>query len=549
MTIVNKHSSNNSNNGKLCFLLDCDYHMKDYKRNVLKLVLSIIQHIEVNGQMINTVYCFSYSRLKGGITCILPTQDNRGKQNSVNIATHISKLYIIDENISTIEIKNHGIYDAMEEFFRNNIIRQISSKFQLLMFSSAIVKNMDKSDCNNKIEHLLSLTAEYNALPLFVYPTPFEELTTWMDSRIPCVPLGLFDTELFFDGAYEPVTHGTLLNMLNDSYKRVEKQEGPNGSYCYAYRVLNQDGIPALFLKESILCKKTDVFFNNVHNMQWSELDKQRAQHSWHREINALESLDYLRGIPRLIDYYEKNNTYYIIEEYYHGHMLCILMEQAKMNRVSSSKVNMFLYRLFLNMAVLLCRVHNAGFIHQDVSVNNILVRSLDDPNDFVLSDWGQARTIVENDASNIEWSGGNNTIDPWFEADGFLHPCNDVYKLGGCALKALELFYGDKCDLESVVDPIFADLIRLSTIRTYNYLTSEKIYLWCVDWVYKLSELTRINKNITDADASSVWMEQLSRRRPQLLSKEQLEQRKQDAAMARPIPREARGDPSIIYG
>ncbi|MFM8296419.1 MAG: protein kinase domain-containing protein, partial [Microcystaceae cyanobacterium] len=91
-------------------------------------------------------------------------------------------------------------------------------------------------------------------------------------------------------------------------------------------------------------------------------------------------------NIAQIYDYFQENNTAYIVLQFIPGKSLFKMLEEQK--RLDESKVKKY----FLQIADALQVVHNNNFMHRDIKPDNILI---DGNDNAILIDFGAAREFI----------------------------------------------------------------------------------------------------------------------------------------------------------
>lgn len=153
------------------------------------------------------------------------------------------------------------------------------------------------------------------------------------------------------------------------------------------------------------------------------------------REVEALMKLDNYEYVPHLLNYFEYNKEFYLVQEFIKGHSLSAELGPGK--RCSETKVIELLQEV-LNILVF---VHAQGLIHRDVKPSNIMRREGD--NRLVLIDFGAVKPLNElvknqyvTDSTTIAI--GTPGYMPYEQYQGKPVPSSDIYALGMIAIQAL---------------------------------------------------------------------------------------------------------------
>lgn len=187
-------------------------------------------------------------------------------------------------------------------------------------------------------------------------------------------------------------------------------------------------------------------------------------------EARLLYQLRNTPNIVRLFNYFSENNTAYIVMEFLDG---CDLRKYARQCGG----------RIQLNMAVdildacasALAEVHSKGFLHRDISPDNIFVRKqpVNGQSAYVLIDFGAARNFIGNNAQTVLLKPGFAPPEAYSKT-GIKGPWTDVFSLaasiynvlsGQTIIDALYRIRGNKqpslLDLGINVPPMFSKVIE----------------------------------------------------------------------------------------
>ena len=149
------------------------------------------------------------------------------------------------------------------------------------------------------------------------------------------------------------------------------------------------------------------------------ELGRQKCIH----EAQSLANLDDIPGIVRIIDFFQENNTAYIIMEFVEGVTLR-RYAQGLPQRMTVAEAA----ALLRPVTDALEKVHKRGFVHRDISPDNIMITEDDTAK---LLDFGAVKSVS---------SGGSATEHPivkrgyspveLYSTTGLIGPWTDVYAL-----------------------------------------------------------------------------------------------------------------------
>ncbi|MBV6624080.1 MAG: serine/threonine protein kinase [Rivularia sp. (in: Bacteria)] len=153
------------------------------------------------------------------------------------------------------------------------------------------------------------------------------------------------------------------------------------------------------------------------------------------REVKALMKLDSYEYVPHLLNYFEQNQEFYLVQEFIQGHSLSSELKPGK--RWSENKV----IELLQEVSNILVFVHSQGLIHRDVKPSNIMRRERD--NRLVLIDFGAVKPMWNELVKNQHISDsttiaiGTPGYMPYEQHQGKPVPSSDIYALGTIAIQA----------------------------------------------------------------------------------------------------------------
>ena len=127
-------------------------------------------------------------------------------------------------------------------------------------------------------------------------------------------------------------------------------------------------------------------------------------------------------GIVGIYDFFEANNTAYIVMEYIEGTTLDVYCKENRMD-------NTTLFNMLVPVMDALQALHNEGIIHRDISPDNIMV---DNDGNFKLLDFGAARGYSEESSTTMSVILKKSYApEEQFRTKGNQGPWTDVYALG----------------------------------------------------------------------------------------------------------------------
>ena len=175
---------------------------------------------------------------------------------------------------------------------------------------------------------------------------------------------------------------GTLL----DERYLIQEVLG-QGGFGITYGAVNQRinqrvAIKELFWRDHVLREDGASDRISVISRE-EELDYQKLKEKFMREARILRDFAREPGVVQVLDYFEANNTAYLVMEYLEG---MTFRQYLKTYGVFEPED---LFRRLLPLLDSLSRIHASGVIHRDISPDNIMV--LEDGT-FKLLDFGAAR-------------------------------------------------------------------------------------------------------------------------------------------------------------
>ena len=201
------------------------------------------------------------------------------------------------------------------------------------------------------------------------------------------------------------------------------------GGFGITYKGVHKTiGLPVAikeFFSKDIMIRNT-LESNNVQ-LTWEENEKkfEKEKKRFLKEARVISSFNKEDGIVHIMDYFEANNTVYIVMEYIEGVSLRKYIKQNGPMSVEETVTKM------MPVIHTLDKIHGRGVIHRDIGPNNIMV---EENGDFRLIDFGSARAFDEIDEKSysIILTGGYAPPEQ-YDKEGHLGPWTDVYAV--CAV------------------------------------------------------------------------------------------------------------------
>ena len=202
---------------------------------------------------------------------------------------------------------------------------------------------------------------------------------------------------------------------------------------------LGQGGFGATFLAKDIsLPGQPSCVVKQLRPSSSSPRVLEMARELFKREAKTLGQLGDHPQVPRLLDYFETEQQFYLVQEYVKG--LTLKQEVKQSGRFNESDVKNFL----LEILPVVQYIHSQGVIHRDIKPANIIRRVQD--NHLVLIDFGAVKDQVSqtilldptDQTANTKFSVGTFSFAP--PEQMALRPifASDIYALGMTCLYLL---------------------------------------------------------------------------------------------------------------
>ncbi|MFB8792872.1 MAG: serine/threonine-protein kinase [Microcoleus sp.] len=202
---------------------------------------------------------------------------------------------------------------------------------------------------------------------------------------------------------------------------------------------LGQGGFGATFLAKDIsLPGQPSCVVKQLRPSSSSPRVLEMARELFKREAKTLGKLGDHPQIPRLLDYFEVEQQFYLVQEYVKGSTLKQEVKQS--GRLNESDVKNFL----LEILPVVQYIHSQGVIHRDIKPANIIRRVQD--NHLVLIDFGAVKDQVSqtilldpaDQSANTKFSVGTFSFAPPEQMAMRPIYASDIYALGMTCLYLL---------------------------------------------------------------------------------------------------------------
>ena len=193
-----------------------------------------------------------------------------------------------------------------------------------------------------------------------------------------------------------------------------------------------------------------------------------------------------LEGIPKLIDYYEKDHRLIIIEEFISGQSLAEYMASSKLT-------DTFILNCMLDLCDILekLHMHHPPIVHRDIKPSNIIVTNY---HRFVLLDFNAAKFFTESTSNDTVLLGTPGYAAPEQYGFGSSSPLTDIYSLGILLQELVGSLPATSLKFDSVirhctelnpldryqsVAALREDLLKLTTSKKDENIPHQSIATW----------------------------------------------------------------------
>ena len=233
--------------------------------------------------------------------------------------------------------------------------------------------------------------------------------------------------------AFEPTKYSNTENLLpvgtvlNETY-RIERCIGA-GNFGIAYlaydmQLLRTVAVKEFFLADYVVRSNDDNYTVISKNSKYDTLVEERKK-KFTKEAGIMDTVGKTEVSVPIFDYFEQNNTAYIVMEYLDGMNLEDYL--SKRGRLSVKET----MNIILPLAKSLSKIHKQNIIHRDIKPGNVIIMPDNTPR---LLDFGNAREIqTENDGKTVLVFTENYAAVEQFSVFAPKGPWTDVYSL--CAV------------------------------------------------------------------------------------------------------------------
>lgn len=187
---------------------------------------------------------------------------------------------------------------------------------------------------------------------------------------------------------------GSVLRSENGCSYLFGEVKGSGGfGMTYIARELNSDTVVAIKEYYPVRCELRRMQDLSVQPEQRMAEIYRNGIKSFLSEASMLRALRDVNSIVRVLDYFEANNTAYMVMEYLNGATLSSLMQTQ--TRFEPS----MLLRKMLPLMQDLQRIHDAGVLHRDIAPDNVMLMP---DGSLKLLDFGCARSMEDGKSMTV---------------------------------------------------------------------------------------------------------------------------------------------------
>lgn len=166
------------------------------------------------------------------------------------------------------------------------------------------------------------------------------------------------------------------------------------------------------------------------------------VKNSFQREKEILEKLDKNKDVVNLVNFFEENNTIYLVLEYFKG---INLKKYVLENELPEKEI----LQIFLEIVKIVIEIHDECVIHRDIKPSNILING---KNEIKIIDFGTGLLKGNRNGDYIKVTEGYSALE-MYSLKTEIDERSDVYSL--CALLYFML---EKKKLKSVLDRFYSE-------------------------------------------------------------------------------------------
>ena len=209
-------------------------------------------------------------------------------------------------------------------------------------------------------------------------------------------------------------------------------------SNVYLVSTFNKKYVIKECFPKSITIRDNDLKIFTNKNIEKFNLVK----NSFQREKEILEKLDKNKDVINLVNFFEENNTIYLVLEYFEG---INLKKYVLENELPEKEI----LQIFLEIVKIVIEIHDECVIHRDIKPSNILING---KNEIKIIDFGTGLLKGNRNGDYIKVTEGYSALE-MYSLKTEIDERSDVYSL--CALLYFML---EKKKLKSVLDRFYSE-------------------------------------------------------------------------------------------
>lgn len=287
--------------------------------------------------------------------------------------------------------------------------------------------------------------------------------------------------------------------MISVIRKQIFKKFNPlgkcNNNHLNEYKIIKELGRGA----SSIVYKMDDIKTKTSYTCKKIGIKKKSDAL---REIKILRKLKKREGFPQIYNVINDNNNISIVTRFINGEELfywTVDRLRQTNNNISEHEIK----DIFKKMVINTRNLHQVGFVHLDIKLENFLISKIEGEYNLTLIDFGSghpySKSLIK--LSEIVGTRGYSPIEIY---NGFYHETTDVWSLGICLwifTTGNTPFY----DREKLNIKKNKDIFKFPTLEHMSYQTDmspELFELFCL--IFKNNPTERIN---LDDILKSSWL------------------------------------------
>ena len=209
-------------------------------------------------------------------------------------------------------------------------------------------------------------------------------------------------------------------------------------SNVYLVSTFNKKYVIKECFPKSITIRDDDLKIFTNKNIEKFNLVK----NSFQREKEILEKLDKNKDVINLVNFFEENNTIYLVLEYFEG---INLKKYVLENELPEKEI----LQIFLEIVKIVIEIYDECVIHRDIKPSNILING---KNEIKIIDFGTGLLKGNRNGDYIKVTEGYSALE-MYSLKTEIDERSDVYSL--CALLYFML---EKKKLKSVLDRFYSE-------------------------------------------------------------------------------------------